>query len=73
MKMKTHLKAGGIPMSNHNETQTAGVRVRTRVKAGAIGLNHNESQAAGVRVRTRVKAGTLQTNHNEAQAAAPPC
>jgi hypothetical protein len=51
----------------------AGLRVKTRVKAGALAPNHNETQvrdshsAAGLRVKTRIKAGALAPNHNETQ------
>lgn len=48
MKVKTHLKAGGLAM-NHNETlvraprPTQSLKVKTHVKAGGIALNHNET------------------------------
>ena len=46
MKTKTNVKAGA---PNHNEAQVrdtnqaAGLRVKTRVKAGLMGTNHNEA------------------------------
>jgi hypothetical protein len=49
------------------------MKVKTRIKAGALTHNHNESQARaarGLTVRTGVKAGALVPNHNESQARA---
>jgi hypothetical protein len=50
MKTKTNIKAGGLPMSNHNETivrdtnQARGLKVKTNVKAGGgLLANHNET------------------------------
>jgi hypothetical protein len=50
MKMKTHVRAGQAgDKVNHNETlvhdpaRAKGLKVKTRVRAGAIGLNHNET------------------------------
>ena len=42
MKIKTSITAGIRP--NHNETllQTAGLKLKTRVKAGGRSYNHNE-------------------------------
>lgn len=52
MKTKTHVRAGGEEL-NHNETlvrdsaKGQGLKVKTRVRAGAIGgaigVNHNET------------------------------
>jgi hypothetical protein len=59
MKVKTHLKAGGIAW-NHNQTlvrdrdqgrksrkrahaKRSGLRVKTHLKAGGINLNHNQT------------------------------
>jgi hypothetical protein len=49
MKVKTHVKAGGLNL-NHNETQVqdksqaTGLKVKTHVKAGGLSLrNHNET------------------------------
>jgi hypothetical protein len=57
MKVRTHLKAGGMNMQ-HNEA----LRVRTAIKAGGLNQNHNEA----LRVRSAVKAGGFTQNHNEA-------
>jgi lysophospholipase L1-like esterase len=66
MKTKTHVRAGGITL-NHNETlvrdvpKATGLRVKTKVKAGAL-TNHNEtlvqdsSRAKARKLETRVKA-----------------
>jgi hypothetical protein len=35
MKIKSNVKAGG--WSNHNQTVTRGLKVKTNVKAGAVG------------------------------------
>jgi hypothetical protein len=50
MRVKTHVKAGGIRLNNHNETlvwdsaKGKGLKVKTRVRAGGIRLaNHNET------------------------------
>jgi hypothetical protein len=49
MKVKTHVKAGGIRRQNHNETlvrdmgKGKGLKVKTRVRAGLSGVNHNET------------------------------
>ncbi len=44
MKVKTHLKAGGL-FINHNETlvRAKGLKVKTHLKAGGIWVNHNET------------------------------
>jgi hypothetical protein len=49
MKVKTHVKAGGIRLNNHNETlvrdmgKGKGLKVKTRVRAGLAGMNHTET------------------------------
>jgi hypothetical protein len=57
MKVRTHLKAGGVNMQ-HNEA----LRVRTAIKAGGLNQNHHEA----LRVRTSIKVGGQDLNHNEA-------
>ena len=46
MKVKTHLKAGGLSL-NHNETlvrdRAKGLKVKTNLKAGGLSMNHNET------------------------------
>ncbi len=49
MKIRTQLKAGGIRLTNHNET----LQVRTALKAGRLGGNHNET----LQVRTGLQGG----------------
>jgi hypothetical protein len=47
MKTKTRVRAGGLRLSNHNETLVkaapTGLKVKTKVKAGALSSNHNET------------------------------
>ena len=78
MKIKTSTKAGKLSV-NHNEMRgTKGLRLKTNVKAGRIGIpdNHNETLVRvtkGLRLKTNVKAGSsgdggdgrLASNHNE--------
>jgi hypothetical protein len=48
LKVKTTIKAGGLPGINHNRS---GLKVRSAVKAGGLpGINHNRS---GLKVRSR--------------------
>jgi hypothetical protein len=80
LKVRTHIKAGGIFLPNHNQTvaKASGLKVRTSIRAGAggdgkIGLNHNETvgKASRLKVRTSIKAGGIYLpNHNEAVARA---
>jgi hypothetical protein len=42
MTLENNLKTGAVSVNNHNN-QTAGLRVKTRVKAGALSSNHNEA------------------------------
>ena len=58
MKIRTHLKAGGLATTNHNEA----LKVRSTVKAGGFENQHNEA----LKVRSTVKAGDTRLNHNEA-------
>jgi hypothetical protein len=64
MKIRSNVKAGiGDPGSNHNQTITRGVRVRTNVKAGSadrpVSTNHNQTAIRGLKVKTNVKAGII--------------
>jgi len=46
MKIRTKVKAGGVRLSNHNQSlvRSAGLKVKTHVKAGGVRLgNHNQS------------------------------
>ena len=60
------------------KTQSKGVKVKTKVKAGRLSANHNETMASskepkGIRVKSQVKAGGGSTslvggitaNHNQ--------
>jgi hypothetical protein len=38
LRVKTHVKAGGITM-NHNQTLVRGLKVKTDVKAGGVIIN----------------------------------
>jgi hypothetical protein len=57
LKVKTHVKAGGLINANHNETlvhvqkPAPSLKVKTHVKAESIELNHNETlvRPAGAR------------------------
>ena len=40
--------------------KSAGIRVKSTVKAGGFGSNHS----AGIRVKSTVKAGGFGSNHN---------
>jgi hypothetical protein len=59
MKIKTHIKAGGLGL-NHNLAQLPG-------KAGGLKFNHNPAQVRGLKVKLQVRAGGLRVNHNEAK------
>ena len=66
MKIKTNTKAGRA-RENHNETlarSTKGLRLKTRVKAGRMGMpNHNETLVRGKKglpLKTNLKAGKLR-------------
>lgn len=52
---------------NSKTTKKNGLKVKTRVKAGAIASNHNQT-AKGLRVKSRIKAGRIATNHNPSPA-----
>jgi hypothetical protein len=57
MKIRSNVKAGGSN-SNHNQTITRGVRVRSSVKAGDNpggngSASHNQKLTRGVRTKTR--------------------
>jgi hypothetical protein len=59
MKIKSNVKAGDWPLStNHNQTVSRGLKVRTNVKAGGT-MNHNQTTAHGLKVKTNVKAGGI--------------
>jgi hypothetical protein len=57
MKVKTQVKAGGMPM-NHNQTL---VRDRTRATAGP----RPRGQRQALKVKTQVQAGGVGFNHNQ--------
>lgn len=40
------------------------MKVKAKVKAGALSTNHNQS-ARGLRVKSEVKAGGVRFNHNQ--------
>ena len=40
----------------HKTTNTTGIRIKSRIKAGKITVNHNQA-AKGLRVKSRVRAG----------------
>ena len=55
MKIRTNVKAGGLA-TNHNQTASRGLKVKTKVKAGGI-MNHNQTATRGLKVKSGVKAG----------------
>ena len=77
MKIRSNVKAGlTTHLTNHSQTITRGVRVRTSVKAGNAdgprgggSVNHNQTAIRGLKVKTNVKAGhadrPVSTNHNQ--------
>lgn len=66
MKVKSKVKAGSDGLSyNHNQS-VAGLRVKSKVKAGYIERQHNQT-VKGLRVKSKVKAGEdrIIMNHNQ--------
>ena len=41
------------------------MRIKTNLKAGALGGNHNQTMASGLKVKSNVKGGALSDNHNQ--------
>ena len=58
MKVKTHLKAGGLSF-NHNQTL---VRDRNQ---GRKSRKRAQAKLPGLRVKTHLKAGGIAWNHNQ--------
>ncbi len=44
------------------------MKLKTNIKAGALGTNHNQTPAA-LKLKSNIKAGALGTNHNQTPAA----
>ena len=38
------------------------MKIKTNVKAGALGFNHNQTLVRGLKVKTNVKAGLIDPN-----------
>ena len=57
MKVKTHVKAGGLDR-NHNQAlvrdhrKAKGLKVQTSVRAGGLGRNHNEAMVCDGKPRS---------------------
>jgi hypothetical protein len=53
MKIKSKIKAGGLDVTNHNQTVARGLRIKSSVKAGSGGCpptvcsNHNQTIRKG--------------------------
>jgi hypothetical protein len=60
LKVKTHVKAGGIQLQ-HNQTVARGLKVKSGVKAGGVSMppNHNQTVSHGLKVKTYVRAGVV--------------
>jgi hypothetical protein len=65
MEIKSNVRAGALggvrPGSNHNQTVSRGLKVKTNIKAGdwPLSTNHNQSVASGLKVKSGVKAGIV--------------
>lgn len=72
MRIKTHIKAGGIKV-NHNQTVARGLKVQSHLRAGADPPepdrhnNHNQT-VLGLKVKSNIKAGGIRANHNQTAA-----
>jgi len=73
MRIKTNVRAGRITV-NHNQAIARGLKVKTRVKAGADGVGegssqqHNQTVARSLKLKSGVKAGHIMPNHNQTMA-----
>jgi hypothetical protein len=45
-----------------------GMKIKTNVKAGGVGMQHNQTVVRGLKIKTNVKAGGLTSNHNQTAA-----
>src|ERR1051325_8931359 len=55
-----------------NQTNSNGLKIRTSIKAGGIGMNHNErtnikdpTRTTGLKIRSKAKSGRISVNHNQ--------
>lgn len=46
------------------KSTSAGLKVRSQVKAGGISLQHHRTPKAGLRVKSQVKAGGISPQHS---------
>jgi hypothetical protein len=52
------ISLGDAQLGRFSENRRTTMKMKSKVKAGALGNNHN------LRIKTRVKAGALGNNHN---------
>ena len=41
------------------------MKIRSKVKAGAVTSNHNQTPSRGLKVKSQVKGGAITHNHNQ--------
>lgn len=58
--------------TNNETTSNSGLKIKSSVKAGGIGLNHNPvmRSSGGLRIKSSLKAGSRNAQHNHTVARA---